>query len=258
MKRPSVMQAFTWHFSISVLVFIVLVALMMKFWFPGDLFLMDGGWQGLKIIAPIDLVLGPALTLLFYRPLKKSLKFDMTMIASVQILALAFGVYTAYQQRTAALVFAENRFETISYSELKAANKEMQERDLPFKTIDEFGGMPAIVYAIPYADKEDYKVYFGEIMNGAPELRERSARYIPISQARKAMTEWIITDKDDAEAAGETVEIPASATADSPANEDAAPAEEVYKLVARYIDGTIKFDGDNYKIERNGSLFADN
>ena len=103
MKLPSVKQAFFIHFGISLIIFIALAAIMRLVWYPGDLFTMDGGVQGLKIIAPIDLVLGPALTLGFYRPWKKSLKFDMAAIACVQIAALGYGVYATYQQRPAAI-----------------------------------------------------------------------------------------------------------------------------------------------------------
>ena len=54
---PSVKQAFLLHFAVSLIVFVALVAIMRLIWYPGDLFFMDGGWQGLKILAPIDLVL---------------------------------------------------------------------------------------------------------------------------------------------------------------------------------------------------------
>ena len=63
MKFPSLKKAFLIHFGISLIVFIVLAAIMRLVWYPGDLFWMDGGWQGMQLIAPIDLVLGPALTL---------------------------------------------------------------------------------------------------------------------------------------------------------------------------------------------------
>lgn len=224
---------------------------MMTIWFPGDLFFMDGGWQGLKIIAPIDLVLGPALTLIFYRPWKKSIKLDMSMIATVQILALGFGVYTAYQQRTAAIVFAESRFETISYNEVKAANKEMMEQDLPVKSLQDFGKMPVLVYATPF-DKDGYGQYLAELLNGLPELRERTARYLPISDApRVEMVKWAIENP----ASDTALEIPASSKENPALTAQAAP--ETYTLKAKYADGIIKFNGSNYKIQRNGRLFAD-
>ncbi len=242
MKLPSVKQAFALHFAISLAVFIVLVFLMMKFWFPGELFFMDGGWEGLKIIAPIDLVLGPVLTLLFYRPLKKSLKFDMTVIAMVQIFALSYGVYSAYQQRTAALVFAENRFETVSLSELKIAETQIQALDISPKTISEFGKMPIVVYAEPYHG-DNYNEYLTDIVNGLPELRERTDRYIPVSEARTEIENYQIIGTT-----GTAIEVPASGSTNTLDNR-----AETYTLRARYFDGTITFAGDSYTIERNDS-----
>lgn len=239
MKMPSVKQAFAWHFSISLAIFLLLIWLMVRFWFPGDLFLMDGGWQGLKIIAPIDLILGPALTLLFYRPWKKSLKFDMAMIATVQILALGFGVYTAYHQRTAAIVFAENRFETLSLNEFKAAQAELREQNLPARPISDFGRMPIMVYAESFGS-EGYGKYLEDIMNGLPELRERSDRYHPLAQSMDKIAKFQISTQAD----GTTIEEPQVAAAKPP------ESQGTYEIKARYLFGTIKFDGDNYKIER--------
>ena len=240
MKLPSVKQAVAWHFSISLAVFAVLVFLMMKIWYPGDLFFMDGGWEGLKIIAPIDLILGPVLTLLFYRPWKKSLKFDMAVIAAVQISALSYGVFSAYQQRTAAIVFAETRFETLSLSEFKTAENQMQGLGKALKPLKQFGNMPVLVYATPYGG-EDYGQYLEDILNGLPELRERSDRYIELAAARADIKEFQINT-------GTTIEVPASSPANTGPHHD-----EVYPLRARYFDGTITFSGNNYKIERNGS-----
>lgn len=249
MKLPSVKKAFALHFAISLVIFLVLVFLMMKIWFPGELFFMDGGWEGLKIIAPIDLVLGPMLTLLFYRPWKKSLKFDMTAIAMVQIIALGYGVYSAYQQRTAAIVFAEHRFETISLSELNAASVQLTDLDIQVKPAIEFGKMPILIYATPYG-ADNYGKYLEDILNGLPELRERSDRYNKLTNARTELEKYRITQDSTN---GTTIEVPASSTSDT-----VDVSAEVYPLKARYFDGTITFDGENYKIERNGSLFADN
>ena len=254
MKLPSLKKAFLIHFGISLIVFIVLAAMMRLVWYPGDLFWMDGGWQGLQIIAPIDLVLGPALTLCFYRPWKKSLKFDMAAIAAVQIAALSYGVYAAYYQRPAAIVFAENRFETLSLSEYKAASLELVEHEIEAKSLRNFAsGMPVVVHARAF-DGEEYGNYLADILNGLPELRERSDRYQSIADARDQIKKHrldtqesgtsIATSKD----AGETIEIPASSSEAHTQEETViANPPEIYTLKARYEDGTIEFDPDSFE-----------
>jgi len=266
MTLPSVKKAFLIHFGISLLIFIALAAIMRIIWYPGDLFMMDGGLQGLQLIAPIDLVLGPALTLCFYRPWKKNIKFDMAAIATVQIAALSYGVYATYQQRPAAIVFAENRFETLSLAEYKAASDEMLAMGKTPKSISEFEGrMPVVLHAKPFTGDE-FGDYLADILNGLPELRERSDRFQAIADARHQIAQYRLGSQDngttiaasgDGEAtSGQVVEISASSKADvsSEAATSNSNAAEIYTLKARYVDGTIEFDPASFrwtKITRN-------
>ncbi len=249
MKLPSVTQAFILHFAISLAVFCVLVAVMVMFWFPGNLFFMEGGWEGLKIIAPIDLVLGPALTLVFYRPWKKNVKFDMSVIVALQVAALGYGVFTALNQRTAAIVFAEHRFETLSYNEFKAAQKETEAKGLPTKSIEELGGkMPILVYAEPF-EGAAYKEYLEGILNdGDPELRERSDRYRVLSSSlTDKLEKYRITGTPSEHADSSITEIPASS---KPSDESEETNELRFPLVARYSKGEIVLDPKTYEIIR--------
>lgn len=260
------------HFAISLAVFVILVALMVVYWFPGNLFFMEGGWDGIKIIAPIDLILGPALTLIFYRPWKKNVRFDMSVIVALQVVALGYGVYTAYGQRTAAIVFAENRFETVSYTEFKAAQKAVEAIGQTTQTIRELGGnMPVIVYAEPFTG-EEHREYFESVLNGGPELRERSDRYRLLSalpnsvlgtmageQAEEiasndipgdignASDKGLELDRSDAEFATIT-EVPA---ASKPLPERFMSAEELrFDLKARFNTGEIVLDPKTFELLR--------
>jgi len=95
-RCPNRGTAFAIHLVLSLVVFSSLVLMMLVYWFPGDLFLMDGGWEGLKLVAMVDLVLGPALTLILFKPGKPGLKMDLSLIAGLQIAALAYGFYATY------------------------------------------------------------------------------------------------------------------------------------------------------------------
>jgi len=240
MKLPTVTQAFLTHFAISMLVFCAIAALMVFYWFPGELFFMEGGWDGLKIIAPIDLVLGPALTLIFYRPWKKNVRFDMSVIVLLQVVALGYGVHAAYGQRTAAIVFAQDRFETVSYNEFKTAQQISREKGRHPKSLDELGGkMPVLVYAEPI---EDYRKYLEEILNDDLELRERSDRYRRLTTLTNELDRFrtgILPAETD-----ETVivEVPASSKPDN--------LPEVFRvpIKARNADGEVTLDSETYEI----------
>jgi hypothetical protein len=60
-------------------------------WYPPPYFEVDGGWRILRILAGVDVVVGPLLTLILFKPGKPGLKFDMTCIALMQIGALVYG-----------------------------------------------------------------------------------------------------------------------------------------------------------------------
>ncbi|MCL4161134.1 UNVERIFIED_CONTAM: hypothetical protein GTU68_045381, partial [Idotea baltica] len=91
------------------------------FWYPAPHFSASGGWQGLKIAASVDLVLGPLLTFIVFDPdkTKKKLIGDLVIIALIQIFALAWGVNTIYQQRPVSIVFWEDGFYSVPASAFK-------------------------------------------------------------------------------------------------------------------------------------------
>ena len=110
---PKLKAAFI-HLSLSLLVFIVILYVIFFDWYPEPFFTAQGGWQGIRLMALIDLVLGPSLTLIVFNHLKsrKEIALDLSIIALVQICALAWGGYQVYTQRPIALVFWNGAFYT--------------------------------------------------------------------------------------------------------------------------------------------------
>jgi len=152
-------SAFSIHLLLSLLVFMSLVAVMYFYWFPGDLFFMDGGWQGIKLVAIVDLVLGPLLTLCLFKRGKKGLMFDMTAIACLQIAALAYGFYATYNQRIVSIVYADNRFNTLTISEYKDASAILKDKGIEPVALESFGEkLPVTVYTETF-DKFTYVSY---------------------------------------------------------------------------------------------------
>ncbi|WP_096085318.1 hypothetical protein [Agaribacterium haliotis] len=109
-------QAFAIHFCVSILIFLAALVLIVFFWFPGPL-LFAGGIQGILIVAAIDLVLGPLLTLLVYNPNKKSLPFDLTVIALLQVAALIYGLWTIRTEQPVAIVLDNSGINIIGRTE---------------------------------------------------------------------------------------------------------------------------------------------
>ena len=94
------------HLSMSVAVFIYLAYQIYYNWYPEPYFSIDGGWQGIRLVGAVDLVLGPVITFLIFdlRKSRKEILFDLLVIVIIQVGALAYGVYTTYNQRPIAIV----------------------------------------------------------------------------------------------------------------------------------------------------------
>lgn len=108
------------HFLISLGIFSFFIAVLIFSWFPEPFFTASGGWQGLKLVALVDLVLGPLLTFVIYNQCKPKheLKRDIGIIVLLQLSALIWGIYTVYLQRPVAIVFWENQFITVPAIEI--------------------------------------------------------------------------------------------------------------------------------------------
>ena len=124
--------AFFIHFGISLVIFLILGWLIYFQWYPVPFFYSDGGWQGLRLIAFVDLVLGPSLTFIVFKRGKPSLKFDLTLIGLAQLAALIWGVWTVQNEKPVALVFADESFRTIPHYQFVEAG-------LQLKRLKQFG-----------------------------------------------------------------------------------------------------------------------
>lgn len=126
-------QAFAYHIAISLLIFVVLSLIVRFWWYPGILFESEQGWKALLLIAGVDLVLGPVLTLMVFNPTKKSLPIDLAVIGLIQILALGAGSYTIHQNRPIALIlFGQDAMTLYSANLDDSMHEFINQREHPF------------------------------------------------------------------------------------------------------------------------------
>ena len=120
-------QAFAAHLGLSLLIFLSLLLIIVFIWFPGA-FIAFGGYQGIKIVAGVDLVLGPLLTLIIFNPQKRKelIALDLSIIGLIQVTALAVGVWLVYQERPIVQVLTDDGLELFSISDFKNANEDKQ------------------------------------------------------------------------------------------------------------------------------------
>ena len=107
-------QAFAVHLLISAVIFVILALIIIYIWYPGFLFWSDGGLEGIRIIAGVDFIIGPILTLLVYRLGKPGLHKDLLLIGLVQFICLVIGTWLVYNERPLAIIYANGSFYTMS------------------------------------------------------------------------------------------------------------------------------------------------
>lgn len=111
------LRAFGIHFSISLFIFFILLYFIISRWYPMPFFDTDGGWQGIRIIAGVDLTLGPLLTFIAFNPRKapRLLKLDLGLIGLMQVAALIWGISTVHGERPYLVTFADGIFYPMTY-----------------------------------------------------------------------------------------------------------------------------------------------
>jgi len=140
------------HLLISVAIAAAVLALMLAMWFPGPLFTAAGGNDLLFILVGVDVIIGPAITLAVFKQGKKGMKFDLAVIAILQISALVYGMHIVYLARPAFIVFVKDQFQI-------AAVVDIPPEDYAKAKLEQFGhpplGGPLYAYAEFPTDRDE-------------------------------------------------------------------------------------------------------
>jgi hypothetical protein len=112
-----------WHLAISAVVAAAAAALVFGLWFPHPYREISGGRDLFLLLLGVDLALGPLITLMAYAPEKPRAVWvrDLAVIVSLQLAALAYGLYAVSEARPVRLVAEGNRFRVVSKAELAGA-----------------------------------------------------------------------------------------------------------------------------------------
>ena len=183
------LTAFAIHLGISLLVFAVLAWIILYRWFPDFFFAIDGGWEGLRIIIAVDLVLGPLLTLIVYRAGKPGLKTDLTLIGVFQALCLAGGMWVVYSERPLAFVYVDGHFYSMSADSYREYEQPVPDlRGLP-------GPWPKRVQIAIPDDPHEQSALRGEAFTSGQPLRVLSERYEPFAMNMEELPRAYALDK---------------------------------------------------------------
>lgn len=174
------LKFFLSHLSISILLALIIIAWVFLVWYPQPLAQAVGVTHIFLMMVAIDVILGPILSLMVYKEDKKTLKFDLIVIISIQLFALDYGLYSIAQGRPVWLVYNVDRFELVRNNEIIDTN--IQKIQAQFRTPSWFSPKFAAVQ-IAKNNEERSKNMFDELLGGIS-LAQRPERYVAIAQVR--------------------------------------------------------------------------
>ncbi len=168
-------QAFAIHLLISSVVLGAFLAFVFLVWYPQPFFDVEGLVQIVWVLVGVDIVLGPALTLVVFKTGKPGLKRDLSIIAAIQIIGFIYGANTFYQERPYFAVFYDSDyFEVIPASTMKDISK--IDPDLNHS---KFGG-PIIVFVEAPTAIDDLTIILEDMKKGGPSIHLRPEYYRPL------------------------------------------------------------------------------
>jgi hypothetical protein len=181
-KMTRRIKLFLYHVTCSFIIIATFSAAILAIWFPVPYRSAAGGVALLLILASVDIVLGPLMTL-FLAKNKKDLReivLDLCVIALVQLGALAYGVHSIFIARPVHTVFEIDRFKGIS------ANDVITD-DLP-SALPEFRRLPVGGPTLISADKAPAQTQT-DLMNsvnmalGGFDISSQPKRWVPYANS---------------------------------------------------------------------------
>lgn len=133
------LKAFGVHFLLSLTIVSFVLLFLIYIWFPTPLNFIQDLHKIVFTLIAVDIVLGPLLTFIVFKPNKKNLKMDLIFIGLIQFLALSYGIYTSYISRPVYVVFSYDRFNSVSANEFDYIDMKKIPSDNPYLKLSNFG-----------------------------------------------------------------------------------------------------------------------
>jgi len=166
--------AFT-HFLVSMAVVGAALAVVFFIWYPAPYGDSSDIWSMVKILICVDLILGPLITLIIFNTGKSrtELKRDLSIVATVQLLALGYGMHAMFDQRPEYLVFGVDRFESMTDDRVDTSPLHETLGDEPLVG-------PLVVFAQSGSTEEEKRKLIQDWMQGKGDFTTRREFYRPI------------------------------------------------------------------------------
>ena len=195
LQLRSKLKASGLHLACSALLACVAAILVFGVWYRAPYGQLSGATDLFLLMVGVDIALGPLATFVVFSTTKarKKLLFDLVIIASVQLAALGYGVWTVYVARPVHMVFEYDRMRVVHAVEIpeEFLNKTPQGIDaLPF-----WG--PTLLGLRPFKNNDEqtsanWAAINGISLSSRPELWMAYDQAVPaVLKAAKPVTQLI-------------------------------------------------------------------
>lgn len=171
------------HFLGSILLALVALFLVFKVWYPSPLAEAVGVASIFLLVLGVDVVLGPLLTFVVYKPGKRSLRFDLSCIVIVQLIAFMYGIWTVAEGRPAWMVYNAGRFDLVQAYELDTRN--LDKTDVAFRA-PSWQGPQWVAAKIPEDAQARSDLTIEAVFSGL-DVAQRPNLYVPIESMAESI-----------------------------------------------------------------------
>lgn len=116
------LRLFQIRLAASAVLLLLVFALVRLLWYPGAYFPIFGVSRQLWILVGVVLVVGPVLSVFVFKPGKKGLVMDLSILAIVELAAIVVAATVLFQERPYFAVFAVDRFEAVALGEVSGSS----------------------------------------------------------------------------------------------------------------------------------------
>lgn len=172
------------HLVLSLALALGVSSLLYLLWFPPPYFIAAGATGLMLLIIGVDVVIGPALTLLVFNPSKprRLIRLDLSIIGVLQAIAFGYGLFVICQARPVFVVAAVDRLKIVVASELSDTDLS-KGRSAAFRHRSWTG--PVLVGARP--DQADsWKLAIQAMANGK-DIDTEPQYYVPYDDAAETL-----------------------------------------------------------------------
>jgi hypothetical protein len=178
--------AFLTHLLLSGLVAAITIIIVFFIWYPRPLDEATGVTQIFLLLLTVDIVTGPVMTFVVYQRDKKGLKFDLSVIVLLQIVAFSYGMSTVFAGRPAFIVFNQDRFDITRLVEIDAESAKKAE--LAGNESAKVGWFqPRWVGAIAPTDRKRAEDILFAALDGGADWPQLPELYVPLEQVKQQM-----------------------------------------------------------------------